>query len=92
MCRRSEFVHALERHRERNGRWRIRLRCGHCGGCRDVVVSDDVADRFDADVSRGRAAVADAVTTLDYERMADEAVRFAAALQHDLIDAADFRV
>ena len=55
-------------------------------------MGDDVAGRFDADVSRGRAAIADAVTTLDYERLVDWAVGFAAALQHDLIDAADFRV
>ena len=54
-------------------------------------VSDDLVRRFDVDVSRGLAAIADAVTTLDGERMADQTEVFAAALQHNLIDAADFR-
>ena len=90
-CRRSEFVHAVERQRESDARWRLRLRCGQCGRCRDVIVSDDLLRRFDADVSRGLVAIASAVTTLDRARMADQADAFAAALRLDLIDAGDFR-
>ena len=88
---RGDFVHASERRRESEVCWWMRLRCGQCGGCRDVIVSDDVARRFDADVSRGLAAIEGAVTALDRERMADQADTFAAALRHDLIDAGDFR-
>jgi hypothetical protein len=69
----------------------MRLRCGQCGGSRDVIVSDDLARRFDADVSRALVAIEGAITALDRERMADQAETFAAALRHDLIDAGDFR-
>ena len=46
--------------------------------------------RFDADVSRGLTSIAETVTTLDRQRMADEADVFAAALRQGLIDAGDF--
>jgi hypothetical protein len=88
---RSDFVHALERHREGDARWQMLLRCGRCGGCREVVVSDDLVLRFDADVSRALAVIAGAAETLDHERMAEQAETFAAALRLDLIDAGDFR-
>jgi hypothetical protein len=88
---RSDFVHATERRRESEARWRISLRCGQCGGCRDVVVSIDLARRFDADVSRGLATIASDLDTLDRERMAAQVEAFAAALRRDLIDAGDFR-
>jgi hypothetical protein len=81
----------LDRHQESDARWRLSLRCGQCGSCRDVIVSDDLARRFDADVSRGLAAIASTLTTLDRERMADQTEAFAAALRLDLIDAGDFR-
>ena len=89
-CHRSASVHALERHREKDARWRMRLRCGQCGRSREVTVSDDLVRRFDADVSVGLAAIAGAITTLDREHMAAQAEAFAAALRHDLIDAGDF--
>ena len=54
------------------------LRCGECGWQREVVVADDVVVRFDDDVRADR------------ERLAREADAFAAALDRDLIDAADF--
>jgi hypothetical protein len=88
---RSNFVHATERRRESEARWRVFLRCGQCGGCRDVVVGDDLVRRFDEDVSRGLAAIESDLTTLDRERMAQQVESFAAALQRDLIDAGDFR-
>jgi DNA-directed RNA polymerase subunit RPC12/RpoP len=88
---RSDFVHALERHREGDARWLMLLRCGRCGSRREVIVSDDLVLRFDADVARGLAVIAGAPTTLDHERMAEQADTFAAALQLDLIDAGDFR-
>jgi hypothetical protein len=88
---RSDFVHAFQRRRESEARWRITLRCGQCGGCRDVIASDDLARRFDEDVSRGLAAIASDLDTLDRERMIAQVEAFAAALQRDLIDAGDFR-
>jgi hypothetical protein len=88
---RSDFVHATDKHRESAARWRMRLRCGQCGGCRDVIVSEDLVRRFDADVSRGLASIAGDLETLDRERMAAQVEAFAAALRRDLIDAGDFR-
>jgi hypothetical protein len=88
---RGDFVHAEERQRESDARWRMLLRCGECGDCRYVIVSGDLVRRFDADVGRGLAAIVRDVTTLDRERMAQQADAFAAALQRDLIDAGDFQ-
>ena len=73
-----------------DGRWELRLRCGQCGTYRDVVVSDDVAKRYDLDLQRGMAEIAAALERHDHERMTAEARVFIAALRHDLIDAGDF--
>jgi hypothetical protein len=88
---RSGFVHSMERRRDRHARWLLRLRCGQCGACRDVIVNDDLLQRFDADVSRGLAAIASDLATLDREHMARQVEAFAAALERDLIDPGDFR-
>jgi len=73
-----------------HGRWDLRLRCGQCGTYRDVVVSDDVANRYSLDLDRGMAEIAAALRQQDHERMTAEAQIFIAALEHDLIDGADF--
>jgi transcription elongation factor Elf1 len=73
-----------------HGQWDLRLRCGQCGTYRDVVVSDDVAKRYDLELQRGMAEIAVALKRQDHERMTAEANVFIAALRHDLIDAADF--
>jgi transcription elongation factor Elf1 len=73
-----------------HGRWDLRLRCGQCGTYRDVVVSDDDANRYSNDLDRGMAVIAAALGQLDHERMAAEARVFIAALEHDLIDGGDF--
>jgi hypothetical protein len=72
------------------GRWDMRLRCGHCETFRDLVVSDDVAKRYDLDLGRGMAEIAAALTREDRDRMVAEARVFIAALEHDLIDAGYF--
>jgi hypothetical protein len=72
-------------------RWDLRLRCGQCGTFRDVRVSDGDAKRYDADLSRGMAEIAAALEREDHERMTYEVRVFIAALEHDLIDAGDFR-
>ena len=73
-----------------HGQWDLRLRCGQCGTYRDLVVSDEVATRYDLDLQRGMAEIAAALERHDHERMTAEAEVFIAALQHDLIEAADF--
>ena len=65
--------------------------CGSAAGSRtyrDVVVSDDV--EIDLDLQRGMAEIAAALERQDHARMTAQAQVFIAALQHDLIDAADF--
>jgi hypothetical protein len=66
------------------------LRCGECRRQREVVVADDVVARFDDDLRTAMRAIAVAVERADRERLAREADAFAAALDRDLIDAADF--
>ena len=61
-----------------------------CGTYRDLVVTDDVAKRYDLDLQRGMAEIAVALKLQDQERMTAEANVFIAALRHDLIDAGDF--
>ena len=73
-----------------HGRWDLRLRCGQCGTYRDVVVSDEVATRYDLDLQRGMAEIAAALERQEHERMTSEVQVFIAALEHDLIDAGDF--
>jgi len=68
----------------------MRLRCGECETYRDVVISEDVAKRYDLDLDRGMAEIAAALRREDRDRMTAEARAFIAALEHDLIDAADF--
>jgi hypothetical protein len=85
----APFVHPVD-WTEHDGSWLIWLRCAECWLEREVVLSDDVAGRFGEDVERGIEVIADALAELDAERMTRQADAFAAALQLDLIDAADF--
>jgi capsular polysaccharide biosynthesis protein len=70
--------------------WCILLRCAECDTYREVVVPDDAAKRYERDLERGIAAIAKALERLDRARMASQVDTFVAALEHDLIDAADF--
>src|SRR2546423_777923 len=88
---RSDSVHAVGRAREGEVQWRLQLRCGECGTIREVVVPDDLAERFEGDVARGREIIERAAAECDRERMAAEVEVMALALDLDLIDAADFR-
>jgi hypothetical protein len=72
------------------GRWDLRLRCGQCETFRDVIVSDDVAKRYDLDLARGMGVIAAALRREDHDRMVAETQVFIVALERDLIDAGDF--
>ena len=39
-------------------RWSIRLRCGECGSAREVVMDNEEARRFEADLDRGAREIA----------------------------------
>ena len=71
-------------------RWHMLLRCGACDTYRDVTAADDVARAYDCDLERGMRTIRIELERMDRERMTDQADAFVAALQRDLIDAADF--
>ena len=71
--------------------WSLLLRCGQCGTYRDVVVGGDLVKAFERDLNRGAAEIRVALGRMDRERMLAETEAFVAALQHDLIEAGDFR-
>jgi hypothetical protein len=78
--------------REARTRWRLWLRCGACGGRREIVVGDARMQRFARRLERARAIMARAVAHSERLRMEAEASALAIALELDLIDAADFGV
>jgi hypothetical protein len=71
-------------------RWHMLLRCGQCDTYRDVVVSADVAKAYERALQRDAAEIAASLERIERERMIAELQVFAAALEHDLIDATDF--
>jgi hypothetical protein len=70
--------------------WVVSLRCGACGHERDVTVGKGAARRFNRALDRGYNAIERAAERLERELMAGWVEAFGAALQRDLIDAADF--
>lgn len=71
-------------------RWWMFLRCGECGVSREVTISNAQAERFEKALHSRASAVSAAARRLEAERMAEEVDVFVRALDHDLIDAADF--
>ena len=70
--------------------WRILLRCGECETWREVMVTNEVARRYDDELNRRAAVVAASWERLDRERMIGEVESMTTALRLGLIDAADF--
>jgi hypothetical protein len=71
-------------------RWHMLLRCAQCDTYRDVVVSADIAKAYERDLQRGTDEMVASLERIERERMIAELQVFAAALEHDLIDATDF--
>ena len=71
-------------------RWHMLLRCAQCETYRDIVVTNEVAKAYEQDLRRGMDVIAVSLERSDRARMAAEVHVFIAALEHDLIDAADF--
>ena len=86
----ARVVVPVQWHADDDEHWWIRLRCGACGFVRDVVVTDEVARRFDREIERGVAEIAAVLRRLERARMAAEVEALAQALRLDLVDAEDF--
>jgi hypothetical protein len=67
------------------------LRCGECGCRRDAIAPPGAARGLDRALEEGLEEISDALLRLDRERMEAQAEAFIAALERDLLDAADFR-
>ena len=80
----------LDRQDAGDGRRWMRLRCGDCRAEREVIVADDVAERFGADLEAAAEELVRAVERMGLERLADQVETFARALELDLVDAGDF--
>jgi uncharacterized Zn finger protein len=89
-CCGSDFVNPVSWQPQGESEWWMRLRCGECGFVSEVEVSNEEAERFDAELNRGMAKIASAVARLDRARMIVESDILAAALERDLIDPSDF--
>ena len=86
----ADYVVPVSWHETDADHWRMLLRCAACETYRDVVVSNDVAKRYEEDLRRGMAEIAAALERSDRARMVVEVDVFVAALDRDLIDAEDF--
>jgi hypothetical protein len=90
MSCRSDYVHPVEWSESGDEHWWIRLRCGECRAEREVTVANAIAQRFGDSLHIAEGEILRAVARLDAERMAGEVEVFAAALERDLIEPADF--
>ena len=70
--------------------WWLLLRCGECQAWVQATVGNERAAELDVELDRQQAEIADALATLEQERMADDVEAFATALELDLFDADDF--
>ncbi len=70
--------------------WRMQLRCAACDTWRDVRATNDEAKEFDLVLDRQCGEIHRELLRIDREQMRAELELLTAALEHDLIDAADF--
>ena len=89
VCER-DFVQLVSWEAVGEHRWWMFLRCAECGISREVTVSNAQAGAYDEELARGAKAIARAAARADLERMAAEADAFARALEHGLVEPADF--
>jgi len=86
----SDFVSPMEWAEHDETFWWMLLRCGQCGAFREVIVSQEIADRYDRDLARTTASIVTTLAQLERERMNADVEAFTTALRLDLFDASDF--
>jgi len=70
--------------------WLITSRCGQCDARDERIVTNEQATRYDLELARHTDQIARALHRMELESMRGEVDAFVSALDHDLIDAADF--
>ena len=70
--------------------WSIDMRCGDCGHWWNTVITNRRAERLDVELDGDMYVLRQALRSLDLERMTAEVEAFAAALDRDLVEPADF--
>jgi hypothetical protein len=85
-----DFVYPVEWEPVSKESWWMLLRCGECDSWREITVRNDVAERFDFELDRRLDILRRALNKIDREQMIAAANAIIAALQLNLIDAADF--
>ena len=86
----SRLVHPIEWEEAGAENWAVLLHCPNCNTYRDGVFSQDTVETFDEELDRGADALAQDYRRLLRANMADEAERFARALEADAILPEDF--
>ena len=87
---RGPFVCPIEWQPADEEHWLISTRCGQCGVWQDLCLTNPQAAAWDVKLDAQIRPIERALGRLDSERMTAEVDRFIAALERDLIDAADF--
>jgi hypothetical protein len=86
----AHFVHPVEWGPKDDEHWWMLLRCGACHDWREAIVDNLDAADFDRDLDIAQARMRREAELLSQELLAEEAERFATALELDLIGAEDF--
>jgi hypothetical protein len=85
------FVHPVTWTESGPAHWWLLLRCGGCGGWRDVIATNQAVAAFDRLLDEHMDAIRTAADKLARESLSAQADAFGAALRLDLLTADDFR-
>jgi hypothetical protein len=86
----AEAVVPVDWEDEGDGWCEVALRCGACGGRREVMLDYDEADEYDRALERGAYRIARTASDLEWQRMLADIETLCVALERDLIAADDF--
>ena len=89
-CCGGDFLCPMDWEPNGNEFWAIEARCGDCGMWHALQLTNAQAATWELALDRQTRPIQRALDRLDRERMARQAEGFIAALERDLIDAADF--
>ena len=86
----TDFVSPLDCRSHDPGHLWIRLCCGDCHAFSEAIVPNELAERLEEDLERGMLQIAEEIERVQRETMVHDVELFVVALQHDLIEPADF--